>query len=147
MSFVFVVICLVITFSHRFSLTAPSPVLSHCTWKDLYRQAWWYDTKLPLPRGMWDQRHESPWMEALRDCCLGGNWLGVRRLCATHEYKNSMFNPDDYHPLTLAARYSVDCLRIFLVEHRSDPHFRVCTVHWTLMHIAGQSQPCPPLSS
>jgi len=118
--------------------TAPSRGRPNCTWKELFRQTCWYDTKLPLPRDRWTARYtDKPWMEDLRDCCKGGNWLGVRRLCATHEYTESMFPSNWYHPLAWAASNSVDCLRILLVEFHSDPERRNAT-GWTLIHCAGQ---------
>ena len=121
---------------------APSPGRSPCSWKELYRQAWWYVTKLPLPRdGGWErQRQDPPQIEDLQDCCKGGNWLGVRRLCATYVYTHSMFTVL-YQPLALASKHSVDCLRILLIALQWGKEIRC-----SLIHLAGRWGAVSPFS-
>lgn len=106
----------------------PSPGQPNCTWKELYQQARWFVTKLPLPRVGWNSRRNALWMEDLQDCCMGGNWLAVRRLRVAHEYQTYDKDPVSwsigYHPLVLAAKDSVDCLRILLSEFHPDLQWR-----------------------
>jgi len=48
-----------------------------------------------------------------------------------------MFPSDCYHPLSWAFKYSVDCLRILLIEFHGDPQWKTAA-GLTLIHYAGQ---------
>ncbi len=107
--------------------TAPSPGRPPCTWKELYRQARWFVTTIP---------HDVAWLDNLRSCCKYKNWLGVRRLCTRHEYKDSEIPCGWHHPLAQAAGHSVDCMRILLIELHGDTKW-MDDVGDTLIHYAG----------